>query len=264
LQQKKYFGEKATLAVSELVPLFITQLPSNLLFDSVNAVFRKGNDHWARQLFLRRLSDQLENDARVWQLIREVATQEPDLFVRAEGLRLLANGQRDDPTTWQLVRMAATQDPHDHVREIALRLLASGRKDDPTTWQLIREAATNDSRVRVRGESLVLLAQGQQDNPATWELICEAATQDRQEYVRSRACGLLLEKLNCTELQRKLMSVLFGGYEFRHDPKSPIASARVAYAAQRLNLDVDEVRRQCEALAAQLPIALTVEWHRPS
>lgn len=143
-------------------------------------------------------------------------------------------------------------------------LLANAQKDDPGTWRLIREAATKDSIARVRGKSLELLARGQQHDPITWQLIHKAATQDHEGYVRSIACGLLLEKLSCTELHRKLMSQLFDGRWLWHDPKMPITFARVAEAAQRLKLDEDEVRRHYEALADELPIELTLEWRKPS
>ena len=49
---------------------------------------------------------------------------------------------------------------------------------------------------------------------------------------------------------------------YGHDLKEPITSARVTNAAQRLNLSVDEVRQQYEAIAAQLPVELILEWRK--
>ena len=74
---------------------------------------------------------------------------------------------------------------------------------------------------------------------------------------------MLLESLNCSELQRKLMaSDLAAWVLFGHDLKQPITSARVTDAAQRFNLSVDEVRQQYEAIAAQLPVELILEWRK--
>ena len=49
---------------------------------------------------------------------------------------------------------------------------------------------------------------------------------------------------------------------YGHDLKELITSARVTNAAQRLNLSVDEVRQQYEAIAAQLPVELILEWRK--
>lgn len=46
------------------------------------------------------------------------------------------------------------------------------------------------------------------------------------------------------------------------DPKEPITSEHVAYVADRLKLNVDEVRRQYETVAAWLQIELDMEWRR--
>jgi hypothetical protein len=46
------------------------------------------------------------------------------------------------------------------------------------------------------------------------------------------------------------------------DPRELITSAHAARAAQKLNLDVDEVRRQYEEIAARLQIDLNFEWHK--
>ena len=132
-------------------------------------------------------------------------------------------------------------------------------------WQLTREAALQDINREVRFDSLELLAYEQKDAPTTWQLIHEAATKDADSWVRSRACALLLENLNCSELQRKLMaSDLASMGFFGHDLKRPITSARVTEAAQRFNLSVDEVRQQYEAIAAQFPVELILEWCKGS
>ena len=47
-----------------------------------------------------------------------------------------------------------------------------------------------------------------------------------------------------------------------HDLKQPITVAHVTAAAQQLNLSVDEVRQQYEAIAAQLPVELILEWRK--
>ena len=49
---------------------------------------------------------------------------------------------------------------------------------------------------------------------------------------------------------------------YGHDLKELITSARVTNAVQRLNLSVDEVRQQYEAIAAQLPVELILEWRK--
>jgi len=104
--------------------------------------------------------------------------------------------------------------------------------------------------------------------PTTWLLICEAVNKDSNSDVRGRACALLLQSLGCSELQLKLMSrsplYLYGydGYGPWHDPKRRITSARVTEAAQRFNLSVDEVRQQYEAIAAQLPVELSLVWRK--
>jgi hypothetical protein len=47
-----------------------------------------------------------------------------------------------------------------------------------------------------------------------------------------------------------------------YDPKEPITSRHVAYVAQKLDLSIDEVHRQYEAIADRLRIALDLEWRK--
>ena len=84
--------------------------------------------------------------------------------------------------------------------------LARRFEDDMQVWQLTREAALQDINREVRFDSLELLAYEQKDAPTTWQLIHEAATKDADSWVRSRACALLLENLNRSGLQPKLMA----------------------------------------------------------
>jgi hypothetical protein len=263
LQQQKHFGEKATGGVTSLAPLFATHFASNVLFEVMTTVFQRGRGRSrVRSELLSQLVRWVKDDVQVWQFIREVALKDIVSDVRSTSLGLLANGQKDDPTTWHLIREAALKDTMSDVRSASLRLLANGQKDDPITWHLIREAALKDTAPAIRSASLELLANGQKDDPTTWYLIREAATKDSNSDVCGRACALLLQSLGCSELQRKLMSRDLYGYGPWHDPKKPITSARIAYAAQRLNLSVDEVRQQYEAIAAQLPVELILEWRK--
>jgi hypothetical protein len=48
-----------------------------------------------------------------------------------------------------------------------------------------------------------------------------------------------------------------------YDPKEPITSQRIAYVAQKLDLSVDEVRQQYEAIADRLQIELNLEERLP-
>jgi hypothetical protein len=131
-------------------------------------------------------------------------------------------------------------------------------------WQLTCEAALQDINRDVRLESLELLAYEQEDAPTTWQLIQEAATKDADSWVWRRACALLLKNLNCSDLQRNFMMIdwLYGFWA--HDLKQPITSARDTEAAQQFNLSVDEVRQQYEAIAAQFPVELILEWCKGS
>jgi hypothetical protein len=139
--------------------------------------------------------------------------------------------------------------------------LASQFVDNMQVWQLIREAVQQDIHARVRVASVHFLGQAQKDHPVTWQLIRDAATKDADSWVRSRACDLLLDRLYCSKLQRNLMHRPHST-GFSHDPKEPITSVCVTEMAQRFNLSVDEVRRQYEAIAAQLPIELILEWRK--
>jgi hypothetical protein len=108
--------------------------------------------------------------------------------------------------------------------------------------------------------AITLLADGQKDDPTTWKLIREAAMRDLSAFLRSSACDLLLRAANCNELQQKMM--LKNLDEKRsgwHDPKEPVTYRRVAYMAQKLNLSIDEVRQQYEAIADRLQIAIDLE-----
>jgi hypothetical protein len=107
-----------------------------------------------------------------------------------------------------------------------------------------------------QGALLGTLALQFKDNIQVWQLIGDAATKDADLRVRHMACALLLDSLNCGVLQRKLM-VYWG-----RDLKQPITSAHVTDAAQQFNLSVDEVRQQYEAIAAQLPVELILEWRK--
>jgi len=89
-----------------------------------------------------------------------------------------------------------------------------------------------------------------------------AVIQSRYWSVRSKVCALLLPSLHCSELQRKLMLPYWPLVSYGHDLKEPITSAHVTAAAQRFNLSVDEVRQQYEAIAAQLPVELILEWRK--
>jgi len=177
---------------------------------------------------------------------------------------MMTNQLKDDARIWQLIREAATKDTDYDVRK-ALELLVSRRGEDPTTWQLIREAATKNRHAYVRRDALASLARGQREDPATWQLIREAAITDPDKDVRSWACGLLLDVSNCDELQRKLMwQNLDEAWRGKYDPKEPITSQRIAYVAQKLGLSIDEVQRQYEAIADRLRIELYLEWRKPS
>jgi HEAT repeats len=261
LLQGKHFGHKACDAVGDLISVFAAHLSSNVLFDFLSIIFRRG-DGWERANFLRRMEFRLKDDARTWQLIREAAIKDPDGYVQRYALQLLASGQREDPTTWQLIREAAMKDTLYYVRLEALELQAKGQKDDPTTWQLIREAATKDRDAAVRATALALLSRWQKDDPITWQLIRSAVMNDSTAYVRSEACELLLNASNCDELHRRMMRR--DEQWPRYDPKEPVTSRRVAYEAQKLNLSVDEVHQRYEAIADRLQIALDLEWRKPN
>jgi hypothetical protein len=165
-----------------------------------------------------------------------------------------------------------------------LNRLADQLKDDMRVSPLIREAATaatKDSNRDVRLGALQVLAYGRRDEPATWQLMRVAATKDPALNVRQRACLLLFLYFPSSELQRRLMSqdleefplwaypwlwrqspFVGGQAKFLRDPKEPITSEHVAYVAKRLKLNVDEVRRQYETVAATLQIELDMEWPR--
>jgi hypothetical protein len=296
LLQRKNFQQKAIEAIGELVSYLASRLTSDVLLNTLSTVFLKSTDGWARWRFLKILAIKFRNEIRIWNLIREAAISDPDAWdVRPEALKLLAQYQKDDPSTWQIIREAATKDSSGHVRREGWTILANHKRDDQTTWQIIREAATSDTdglyvrpaaltllangqkddqatwqitreaatsapewQVRLRG--LELLANGQKDDPITWQMIHMAATKDANPYVRSAMCGLLLRHVDCDEVQRKLMSRNFNGRYSWHDPQELITSAHTARAAQELNLDVDEVRRQYEELATRLRIELNLEW----
>ena len=265
LLQRKHFGDKACEAVGHLIPMFAVHLSSNVLFDLVNHVFRSGSNQWGRIELLRLMAYQLKGDVRVWQLIRETATKDPNLYVRREALKLLAQWQREEPATWELIREAGSKDPDGYVRREALELLAQWQREEPATWELIREAGSKDPDVSVRYMAIKLLADGQKDDPTTWELIREVAMKDPSASLRSHACELLISAANCDELQRKMMlRNLDEERSVWYDPKEPVTSRRVAYVAQKLDLSVDEVHRQYEAIAERLQIALDLEWRKPN
>ncbi len=84
-------------------------------------------------------------------------------------------------------------------------------------------------------------------------------------YLRSHACELLICAANCDELQRKMMlRNLEETWRGWHDPQESITSRRVAYVAQKLDLSINEVHRQYEAIADRLQIALDLEWRKPN
>jgi hypothetical protein len=198
LLQRKYFGGKACEALGHLIPMFAVHFSSNVLFDLVNHVFRSGSNPWGRIEFLRIMAYQLKGDVRVWQLIRETATKDPERHVRQEALKWLAHWQRKEPAT----------------------------------WELIREATSKDRDEAVRGTAITLLATGQEDHPITWELICEAAMKATGASLRSLACGLLLRAADFNELHKKMMlGNLDEGWRGWYDPKEPVTSRRVAYVA---------------------------------
>jgi hypothetical protein len=144
-----------------------------------------------------------------------------------------------------------------------LQALVRQFQDDVQVWQLIRAAALKDLWTQARYGSLELLAYHQKDDSTTWQLIYDAATKHRDLYVRGKVCRLLLQSLGCSELQNKLMSNNHRyWYGFGHDLKEPITSVHATDAAKRLNLSVDEVRQQYEAIAAQLPVELILEWRK--
>ena len=58
------------------------------------------------------------------------------------------------------------------------------------------------------------------------------------------------------------MAINLPSGHWAHDLKQPITSAHVTAAAQQLNLSMDEVRQQYEAIAAQLPVKLILEWRK--
>jgi hypothetical protein len=195
LQQRKRFERKACEAVGDLFPVFAAHLSSNMLFDFVIDVFRRGSDWWERNRLLGVMADQFKDEVRIWGLIREAATKDRDGLVRQDALALLGSRQRDDPATWELIRKAAIQDP--------------------------------------------------------------------SRDVRSRACGLLLHASNCDGLQRRLMwRNLDEEWRDVYDPKELVTSQRIAYAAEKLGLSIDEVQRQYEAIADRLQIAIDLEWRK--
>jgi hypothetical protein len=153
-------------------------------------------------------------------------------------------------------------DMNEYVRRQALALLAEDQKDDPTTWQLIREAATKDRHAAVREAALELLSRGQKGDPITWQLIRSAAMRDPTVSGRSQACKLLLSAFNCDEIHRRMMLINLDEVLWRYDPKEPVTSQRIAYVAQKLNLSIDEVRRQNEVIADRLQIELDLEWRK--
>ena len=48
----------------------------------------------------------------------------------------------------------------------------------------------------------------------------------------------------------------------RYDPKESVTSWRIAYVARKLDLSIDEVRRQYEVIADRLQIELDLEWRK--
>jgi hypothetical protein len=172
---------------------------------------------------------------------------------------------KDDVRTWQLIRETATRDPDQYVRQEALELLSKWHMKDPATGELFREAASKDRAENVRRTAITLLTTGQKDDLATWRLIRETAMKDPEASLRSRAFVLLLRAANCDELHQKMMSRnLDGKWSDSCDPTEPVTSRRVAYVAHKLDLSIDEVHRQYEAIADRLQIALDLEWRKPN
>jgi HEAT repeat protein/GTPase SAR1 family protein len=84
-----------------------------------------------------------------------------------------------------------------------------------------------------------------------------AKLDDENKDVRQQALGALA-KITRDEIDQKLLSTHFKVRYFWLDPKEPIAHARIAEAAEALNLPPEEIQRRYEALAQQF--GLKLEW----
>jgi len=84
-----------------------------------------------------------------------------------------------------------------------------------------------------------------------------AKLDDEDKGVRQQALRALA-KITRDETDQKLLSEYFEARYFWLDPKEPIAHARIAEAAEALNLPPEEIQRRYEALAQQF--GLILEW----
>jgi hypothetical protein len=84
-----------------------------------------------------------------------------------------------------------------------------------------------------------------------------AKLDDEDKDVRQQALGALA-KITRDETDQKLLSKYFDAEYSWLDPKEPIAHARIAKAAETLNLPPEEIQRRYEELAQQF--GLILEW----
>jgi hypothetical protein len=82
------------------------------------------------------MADELKDDVRIWQLIRETATKDLDQYVRQEALKLLS--RRDEPTAWELIREAAMKAAGAPLRSHACGLLPSAANCNKLHPKMVR------------------------------------------------------------------------------------------------------------------------------
>jgi len=146
-----------------------------------------------RVLAPRTLAIGWHDDPQTLTLLRKLAVDDPNEYVRVDALSTLVIHFQNDPQTLTIVHDRIVNDIHEKVRSVSVDKLADHFHDDPKTLPLLHDRAVNDIHEWVRANAVSSLARRFSDDPQTFPVVCNSALHEIHDWVRRRAVSVLAQ-----------------------------------------------------------------------
>lgn len=185
------------------------------------------------------------------------ATGDDSEEVRGTAIQELSSRYTDHPDAFQLLR-AALEDAGKHVRRIALSQLSRHYKEQPETLPLLRSTAKHHLDSETRSQAAIHLMRDFNDKDFVLPLVLEFS-HDANVNTRRNS----VETIVAMGKNRSWAMLLSLGSDYGPswlDPQEPIDNERVRKVAASLRITRNDVRKEYEVIARNLPLRL--KWRR--
>ncbi|MER7576963.1 HEAT repeat domain-containing protein [Streptomyces sp. NPDC126514] len=148
---------------------------------------------YVRATAIRILGGSLRDAPGTEELLRDRAEKDPDSYVCTTAVRALVLGFRSS-RTGDLLRRLAVDHPDKFLRGAVIHLLAAGWREDPATGELLQRIVADGTEATSRRAAVEALAGGWRHDPATEVLLRERAADDSDWQLRQAAVQALADR----------------------------------------------------------------------